>query len=383
MTREKILFVDDEPNILQAFRRHLYNRFGLQTAQSGREALDLIRRNGPFAVIVSDLRMPEMNGIELLARVKTLSPDTVRMMLTGHADVTTAMEAVNEGNIFRFMTKPCNINLLTKSLEAGIEQYRLITAEKDLLEKTLQGAVQTLTEILGLVSHEVMGRSARVKETASALCVQMGIGRDWRVETAALLSQIGCIVLPESLLLKIQNQEGLDPIEERMAKEHPLTAARLIRHIPRMEAVADIIAYQNKEYDGGGYPEDQVKGADLPLGSRILKASLDYEHNVDLLGDPQAALKELKANARAYDPKVLEALEEVVKSGGVVKELVRMDIRLSELKEDMVLDEDLYTLKGQLLVKSGQRITRPLLERLVNFAATHGIKEPFAVIALK
>ena len=380
MSKEKILFVDDEPNILDAFRRHLYNRFIVHTAQNAKDALEIIRKEGPFAVVVSDLSMPVMSGVEFLARVKDIAPTTVRMMLTGHADVTAASEAVNEGNIFRFLTKPCNINLLIKSLEAGIEQYALITAENEILEKTLKGVVQVLSEMLGLVSNEVMGRSARVKETASSLAVEMKIEKPWEVVTAAMLSQIGCIVLPETLLLKINRNEPLDEIEERMAREHPLTAARLIMNIPRMEGVARIITYQNKDFDGGGYPEGDPTGKEIPIGSRILRVALDYDTFLNDFDDPVAALKEMRANQRAYDPDALTALETLITVGGTVSKPVHMEVKLSELTDRMLLDEDLYTLKGQLLLKKGLEINRPMIERLINFSLTHGIREPLAVM---
>src|SRR5579864_2678213 len=134
---EKILLVDDEPNVLRACERLLHNRFEMDAAVGGAEALAAIKTKGPYAVILSDMRMPQMNGAELLTRVKGLSPDTIRIMLTGYADVQTALTAVNEGNIFRLLTKPCDKQTLVNALTAGLTQYRLVTTEKDLLEKTL------------------------------------------------------------------------------------------------------------------------------------------------------------------------------------------------------------------------------------------------------
>ena len=132
---EKILLVDDEPNVLRASERLLHNRFETDAAVGGIEALTAIRTKGPYAVVLSDMRMPQMDGLELLTRVKHLAPDTIRIMLTGYADVKTALTAVNEGNIFRFLTKPCDKQTLIAALTAGLTQYRLVTSEKDLLEK--------------------------------------------------------------------------------------------------------------------------------------------------------------------------------------------------------------------------------------------------------
>ncbi len=133
-----VLFVDDDENILDAYKRQLRQQFHIDTAQGGEQGLKTVNSRGPYAVIVSDLRMPGMDGIQFLSRVKEISPDSVRMMLTGYGDLQTAIEAVNESNIFRFLTKPCKKDVLTTAIDAGIEQYRLIGSEKELLEKTLK-----------------------------------------------------------------------------------------------------------------------------------------------------------------------------------------------------------------------------------------------------
>jgi DNA-binding NtrC family response regulator len=142
---EKILLVDDDPLILEGHKRSLSREFLLETALGPVQALKLVTDNGPYALVVSDMRMPEMDGIHFLTQVKSVSPDTVRVMLTGYADIETAMSAINEGNIFRFLTKPCSREIMARTLTAGLVQYRLITAEKQLLEQTLSSSIQVLT----------------------------------------------------------------------------------------------------------------------------------------------------------------------------------------------------------------------------------------------
>jgi len=127
---EKILLVDDDNLILDGYRRSLSRDFSIDTALGGQEALKLAADGGPYAIVVSDMRMPGMDGVEFLTRIKTLSPDTIRVMLTGNADVETAVHAINEGSIFRFLNKPCSKELMGKTLTAGLLQYRLVTAEK-------------------------------------------------------------------------------------------------------------------------------------------------------------------------------------------------------------------------------------------------------------
>lgn len=140
----KIIFVDDEENILKGLKFNFHRMFCVSTALSGEEALTIMEEQGPFSVVVSDMRMPGMDGITFLMKVKEKYPDTVRVMLTGNADLETAMNAVNEGNIFRFLTKPCNNEKMQQVLNDSIRQHDLIQAEKALMK---MGTYDTLTKV--------------------------------------------------------------------------------------------------------------------------------------------------------------------------------------------------------------------------------------------
>jgi DNA-binding NtrC family response regulator len=131
---DNILLVDDDPSVLEALQRQFRKQFCLHTASGGEEGLTMVRVKGPYAVVVSDCRMPALDGIQLLGLVRKIAPDTVRMMLTGNNDLHTAMEAVNQGEIFRFLTKPCTPEVFRKALEDGIKQY-----QRNLLKKTVGG----------------------------------------------------------------------------------------------------------------------------------------------------------------------------------------------------------------------------------------------------
>ena len=165
---EKILCVDDDINILRAFRRLMQKEYMFEIANSGQAALTLIAEQGPFAVVVSDLKMPEMDGVQFLTTVREKSPDSIRVMLTGQADLETAIAAVNEGNIFRFLTKPCSPEILGKTLQAALEQYRLVTAERTLLRQTLVGSVQVVTNTLNLVNPTAFGQGSRLKPSGDS-----------------------------------------------------------------------------------------------------------------------------------------------------------------------------------------------------------------------
>jgi len=166
---EKILLVDDDKGILDGYRRSLSREFPMETALGGQQALQMVAESGPYAVVVSDMRMPGMDGIQLLSKIKALSPDTIRVMLTGNADTDTAVNAINEGSIFRFLNKPCSKEVMAKTLTAALVQYRLVNAEKQLLEQTLSGSMQVLTEVLSLVNPAALAAPNAPAATSTIL----------------------------------------------------------------------------------------------------------------------------------------------------------------------------------------------------------------------
>ena len=373
---ERILCVDDDPNILQAYQRALRKRLNIELALGGEEAFEAVSGLGPYAVVVADMQMPGMNGVELLAKVKEIAPDTVRMMLTGNADQQTALEAVNEGHIFRFMTKPCPPEDFAKALEAGIAQYRLITAERELLSKTLSGAVKMLTEVLSLASPTAFGRASRVRQLAHKLIGQLGLKQTWQIEIAAMLSQVGCVAIAEETLAKVHRGEQLSRTEAEDYRAHPLVARELVANVPRLDLVAEIIACQEQRYDGQGSSPDGKRGDAIPLGSRILKVALDFDTLVSIGSTPELALAEINDREGWYDPTVVAALRNVLQVKDV--HVVRR-VRVSQLLDGLTIAADVESIQGTLLCARGQEVTPSLRARLKTYLANIGIKEQIKV----
>ena len=373
----RILFVDDDPNILAAFQRQLRKYFLVYIALGGNEGLKAVEDNDPFAVIVSDLRMPGMDGIQFLSRVRKIAPDSVRMMLTGNADLPTAIGAVNEGNIFRFLTKPCEQEALIKALSDGVRQYQLIIAERELLEKTLHGSVKVLPEILHLLNPEAFGRASRITRYARKIASAMGVADAWQIETAAALSQIGCVVLPETALKKLYKGEELSGEESQLFAMHPYVGSDLLSHIPRMETIANIIANQEKDFDDPEALQESKQGDEIPQGARILKVVLDFDTlKARGVTDGEAFAKLSKGSTR-YDPAVLGALYEILAAESSDEERV---VRVADLIDGMILAQDVRLTDGRMLVARGYEVNRALRERLKNFSVRTGIKEPITVI---
>jgi len=374
----KILFVDDDSNILESYKRFHRRKFNIETAIGGEAGLARIVTHGPFAVIVSDLRMPQIDGVQFLAEAKEIAPDSVRMLLTGQADLKDAIAVVNEGHIFRFLTKPCDPEVFAKALHDGIDQYRLITSEKELLNKTLKGSVKLLVDIMSILSPDTISRSIRIRRLASKVASRLDVKELWKVDVAALLSQIGCVTIPMEILVKKCQGQALSENENEIFIEHPEVGKNLLANIPRLEDVAEAIAYQEKHFDGDGAPNDLRRGKDIPFIARILKILLDFDEIVVTGRSEEEALAELKSRNGWYDPDVLSALQaELLKAdeGFVVKEVKAKDVHAG-----MILADDLKTKTNLLLLPRRHEISETLRICVLNFAQKDNIIEPIKIL---
>ncbi len=382
---KKILFVDDEPNVLAAFQRQLRKQFSVDIAVGPKEGLVALENWRDYAVVVADMRMPEMNGVEFLARVKAFAPDVVRMMLTGNADQTTAIDAINEGNIFRFLNKPCPPDKLTLALEDGLRQHQLLMAERELLENTLSGSVKVLAEILGMVEPKSFGHNETLRNNIRAVAKFMQVGQPWELEVAAMLAHIGYITIPPEVVLKARVGHTLSGKEHDMFRRIPAIGSALLAQIPRLEEIAKTILYQNKRFDGGGFPEDPIAGPAIPLGARVLRVLFDLSELEGRGISRPAALTELHRRPGWYDPEILSALDDCLppppgESADAKKP--PLTVSFSNLRVGHVLASDIKTLDGIMIVAAGKEITPPLMQRLRNFSALSGIKEPIHVEAV-
>ncbi len=370
MNRSPVLFVDDEDNVLQGIRRNLYRQFKLDTALGGPQALEKVQaqaQNGtPYAVVVSDMRMPGMNGVELLEKLKQQSPDIVRIMLTGNADQDTAIQAVNRGDVFRFLTKPCKRESLAQVVEAALRQHQLVVCERELLERTLSGAMQALTDILAITRPEAFGRTSRLSKHMKRLAdcfADAGLPR-WEVETLARLSQVGCVRLSSDLLDKLLAGEQMNDDEHRDYQAHPLLGAELIRHIPRLERIAEAILYQHKWFDGNGFPQVPLAGEQIPLLARMLHVVIAYDELRNTGMATVEALQRLSEQPGRLDPQVLEAFGRIVagEDGQPTQELWP-----DQLVDGMTVTSEVYTSDGHLLVCDGMLVTPSIREHLLRY----------------
>jgi response regulator RpfG family c-di-GMP phosphodiesterase len=369
--------------LLASCERSFHRSFPVVAAEGGEAALQIIADRGPFAVVVSDRQMPRMDGITFLSLVRQRAPDTVRIMLTGNADLEGAIKVVNEGNIFRFLTKPCAPEILGKAVEDALVQYRLVTAEKELLNQTLSGSIKLLTDILSMMEPQSFGRAQTMREVIRSVTKTFGAGDDWEIPLAAMLAPIGNVTIPPELLLRARAGAALTEVEIQIVARLPETAARLLNHIPRLEGVARIVRYQDKNYDGTGLPADSVKGETLPFGSRLLKILSDLAALQAAGKSRLQALNEMETRRGWHDPALLGAVREFYGAGAIPRPTAgpSLSIAICDLSPGMVLHANVATKTGTVILFAGHYLTEMTLEKIRNFDRVSGIQEPLYVEA--
>jgi response regulator RpfG family c-di-GMP phosphodiesterase len=381
----KVLFIDDDLNILASFKRRLGRRFDIATVPGGEQGLEVLERDGPVAIVISDQRMPGMDGIQFLSEVKKLAPDTVRMMLTGNTDLTTAIKAVNEGNIFRFFTKPCPPEDMAQAIEAGLKQYNLVRSERDLLEHTLAGSVKVLIDVLSLVNPEAFRTTRLLRNWMRRAADRLNLSNAWELDIAAMLSPIGLITIPAEVHSKVQDGAELSKIDREIYQRAPEAARNLVSNIPRMKNLSEMIYYQNKGFDGSGFPDDWIAGKDIPIGGRLLKVLIDIAALSDEPG--QADFDELEKNAHLYDPKILQVVRDLWIHENAPDVAARTEeiekISAGSLRAGARLVSDIETEDGRLVLAAGSEISQAQIERLWNFRRYRKLKEPLHVIQRK
>jgi response regulator RpfG family c-di-GMP phosphodiesterase len=376
---ERVLFVDDEPQVLEGIQRSLRKRIDMVTAVSAAEGLRLLHESGPFAVVISDMRMPLMTGAQFLAQVRQTQPDTIRMILSGQADLKATIEAVNEGHIYRFLSKPCPADKLLAAVEDGLKQYRLLTMEKVLLEQTLSGSVKMLVEIVGMVRPAASKRASRLQRHVVGAVAALGLPPHWEWDLAASLSQIGYVGLPEEVASKVEAGESLTDEERHLHESHPEIASKLLAAIPRLENVAAAVAAQFAPIDFAGKPADLKQWDTRSLGQLLVRGAVEYDRLDGRATTRDSAVEQLRAIKVGFPLAVCKAFGALKLAN---RELIVRTVHLKELAPGMILEEDVVSLKGIRLVPAGHEVTRALIVKLQSIAQGIGVTEPFRVKVL-
>ena len=365
----KILCVDDEESILRGFKLNLRKDFDVHLASNGVEGLEVFEQEKDFAVVLSDMRMPEMDGATMLSEIKKRNHEVVTILLTGHTDFESAVAAVNEGNVFRMLSKPCPPETLIKVLKAGLEQHDLIISKRILLDKTLRGSVDALSQALSTAKPLFFGRAQRVRRMANELAEMMKVPARWRVDVASVFSQLGYLSLPESVSEDVYYKRDLTPEVKELVKQVPSDTQKLISIIPGLEEVDEILQKIDIQHR---FEKDSGNG--VRLLASILRVALDFDFYEEQGHDRSVIIQTLKSRKDDYDPAVSDSLSNLLV---VAEQTFKLEeISLKSLEVGMRLAQELRLEDGFLVASSGADVDRQLIKVIRNYNSCYA-ESPF------
>ncbi len=410
-----LLLVDDEANILSALRR-LFRPLGytIYTATGGAEGLGILEQH-PVDLVISDMRMPEMDGAAFLAEVAKRWPEVVRILLTGYADLPSTIAAINQGHIYGYFSKPWEDNEITLTVRHALEQKRL-RAERDRLQALTEqqntelkqlnaelerrvearteelrqanmflelaykqlkesyfAAIPVFASLLQLREGRDKGHSQRVGALARAIARQMKLDEDLvrQIYFAGLLHDIGKLAWSDTLLNTPANR--LDKEQRRIVVRHPAAGQAVLMGMEPLHKTALFIRHHHEYFNGSGYP-DQLAGERIPLGARIIAVANDYDglRSGHLIGDELTAMDACgflqEYSGERYDADVVEACVAVIYHREHGESMVH-ELRLQpdHLRVNMILSRDLYSREGVLMLTKGYRLNERLIAKIKQY----------------
>ena len=407
-----VLCVDDEPHILSALRR-LFRTQGYEvvSADSGRAGLEVLASR-QVDLIISDMRMPEMDGVAFLEQARQQSPDTMRVLLTGHADVSQILDAVNRGEIYRYITKPWDdhemtlvvrhalerqglerdrrrlealsvqqneqLRELNQSLEAKVaSRTEELVGSNDKLKRNFLTSIQVFSSLIELRGENLAGHSRRVADLARRIALRMGLDarETQQIFIAGLLHNIGKIGFSDSLLdMAVPRMNG-DLLG--LYRSYPARGEQLLMPLEDLREAATLVRAHQERFDGEGFP-DRLAGLDIPLGARILALASDYDNlQIGTLSErhlrpDQAAKIVIESSGKRYDPAVVAAFGEVTTGKNPVEALRDTGLPVAKLKPGMRTTRDLVTKEGSLLLSTDHLLTERMIGQIGDFERTSG-----------
>lgn len=382
-----VLVIDDTASVRELLGDILQAEgYRLEFAASGAAGLGLAAAVEPD-VILLDVMMPGMDGFEVCHRLRA-DPELAGVpviMITALDDRESRRRAITE-MVDEFITKPFDATELRMRIRSlmRLNRYRQIVEQRRQLEETLNGVVHLLAEVLAIADPQAGRFAEQLQQVAGALADTLGPDNASEIKLAALLSNIGEMTLPSRVIAAKRSPSGLSDTERELWSRIPAAGHALLRHIPNFSAVARAVLYQQKRFDGSGFPADAVRGAALPLGACVLKFASDLLE-LELKGTPRAAaLDALRLRLGWYDPRVVGAAEllwAVAPEVARVKQPQRYRFAavVQDLRQGQILMGDVVTAEGTLLVSAGKALTEAVVERIRNFAHLVGVREPIEI----
>jgi response regulator RpfG family c-di-GMP phosphodiesterase len=376
----RILIVDDNDDYLQGLRSLLEGRFDVDAASSGAEGLELLRGGRSYAVVVSDMHMPGMNGVDFLAQCELWSPLTTRVLLTGDAARRVAASASSVSHCFQVLPKSMRPAELLAKVELALVHHERTGMEYELLETTLRPSINLLLELFSATAPASFDMSLRLQRTVRRFAEAMNLPMPWEMEMAAGLARIGMATLPPHIGAKISRREKLSPAEQKLVDKVPEASAQMIEAVPRLARVAEIVRYQWKHFDGSGLPTDERKAESIPIGARILKIFTDRAWlEMDGVAST-AARQKMEARRGIYDPTLLAASfqhfpDRIAQDTNSPSRFVPVE----NLQAKQTAVHDIVTTTGIRLVAANSRLTSAALQRIRNHCDLGNLTGPFCI----
>jgi response regulator RpfG family c-di-GMP phosphodiesterase len=399
----KVLFVDDEENILRAIKRLLADEeYGVVTATSGEEALVVLKNEGSVGVIVSDQRMPGMSGVDFLEKAKTITPDAQRILLTGYADISATIDAINRGGAQRYLAKPWNDHELTLVVRDAVHKYQVIKENEYLraltekqaaelqkwsteleldvqqqtiditkqneelrrlheeLSRNVKNIISALSSLIELRDVSVLNHSNNVALIATAMARRLGLGEGTiqDIGMAGQLHDLGKIHIPDIVLLKRVDEMNSDELD--VYRSHPVCGQVALSFMEELRDVGLAIRHHHEWYDGSGFP-DRLKGEAIPLAARVVALADGFDHAMarfDPIESLEAPLREMAAlGGTQYDPHLVPFLKHAVREKADVlttrPDGVEVELGLKDVVPGLVVSRDVRSGTGLLLLGRG------------------------------
>ncbi len=432
-TPVQVLFVDDEPNIIRALRRLVVDEeFETLTANSGEEGLERVAESKNLGLIVSDQRMPGMGGAEFLEKARASVPDTLRIILTGYADLQATMDAINKGGAYRYITKPWDDDELLQVIRDAVARYSLSAENKRLtklvnqqneelkdwnanlkkrvleqtgniakkneelaesntrLQQVFSHTIHAFSSLIELRDKDVKDHSRNVADLAAGIAQDLGLEKAAinTIRTAALLHDIGKIGIADTVLLK--DVEILSPREMESYRQHAVRGQAAIDAIEELRDVGDLIRHHHENFDGSGFP-DKLTGNAIPLGARII-AMADYmDRIIKRIRQPNPLAQALDAVGRhmgdLFDPALLPHLKKIAPDVYTSPErltknhgMIEKEIPPEDLREGMLVIRDVVSGTGLLLLSKGSILDFSAIKSLRRYYTIDPPEEPLLVL---
>lgn len=382
---EKVLFVDDSVQLLSAIKRRLRKDLDLVVAEDAATALELMRTEGPFAVLVTDQNMPCIDGITLMETSMKAAPQTMRILMTGQDDPGITLDAVNRAHAYAVLKKPCSPESVLRVVSDAIERFKNLNTEQDILANTLLGTVEAVTGALGISGPDAR-RVISMRSCASKLAGQFQGIKPWQLDLAVMLTPMIRASIPPATRQKIDAGEPLNKDENMVLERAPQAVHDRLVRIPRLEEVAEAILYCNHGYDGSGYPRNGKRGPEIPLLCRLYKIVADLGSALQTSGVPRSlseGFSILRRNEKLYDAKLLEACRQHLTETSVADTAPHyraVDVAPNSLADGDIIDSDVRTVYGGLVLKAGPVITSTLLQKLQHVHREQGLAGPIKVL---